>query len=144
MLRRGIMGWKLSKITDKNTFTSHVKDRKKKDHRSFRNVRTGIIQNSFLGPGFNENKRNLRAKKSSLSDVQYAPQQEFSKSVLFSNPNQIINLKAPGQFNSNRDNSERKDNDSFAENIQPFSTSPQRKGIKMTSRKQLKKLQRQK
>ena len=80
LVRRGIMGWKLSKIgeKDKATNTSHLRGRRRaKKHRSaFRNVSQHIL-------------------KSNKDD---ARNQSEEHGVIVEQNNQIINLKAPTQF----------------------------------------------
>jgi hypothetical protein len=95
------MGWKLSKIDDPNAVTSHDKRSStkdvKKNNKTFRDVGSEILQNSILGSRFN-NKRRLGTKKHSIADSK-DPLDSVSQSMLGSNPNQIINLQAPTQFN---------------------------------------------
>ena len=81
LVRRGIMGWKLSKIGEKEkpSNTSHFRGRRRaKKHRSaFRNVSQHILQSH------KDNERN---------------QSEEPEVVVVEQKNQIINLKAPTQF----------------------------------------------
>lgn len=98
LVRRGIMGWKLSKIADTTGNTSQDKGRKKiKQNKStLRDGNSEIMQNSFLGPKFNFRRR-IGSKKNSNSDIK-GPLEAVSQSMLVHYPNQIINLKAPTQF----------------------------------------------
>jgi hypothetical protein len=92
------MGWKLSKIVDTTVNTSKDKDRKKlRQHTStLRDGNTVILQNSFIGPKFNHRRR-IVSKKNSDSDFK-VPLEAVNQSMLVHYPNQIINLKAPTQF----------------------------------------------
>lgn len=73
---------------------------KHKTHNStFKNVSSEILKNSFLGPRFNKKRRSSRKKRnSSIDSNPNNPNENNLTSVVMEGENQIINLKAPGQF----------------------------------------------
>lgn len=100
LVRRGIMGWKLSKISDKNSSTSHNKGRKKgkKHHSAFRNVSGEILRNSIVDGKFDQHIFGQNLKKNSHITHDRSLIKDDEKMLIESNNNQIINLKAPHQF----------------------------------------------
>ena len=97
-VRRGIMGWKLSRIDMKEQsgighyYESHKSH--KKHNSAFRNVSTDILQNSYIGK-----KRRFISNKQSIDDSNKSYNDKLGTSVVLEHNNQIINLKAPAQFN---------------------------------------------
>ena len=104
IVRRGIMGWKLSKINDKGSSTSHnrLARKGKKQRSAFRNVTDEILSNPGLGHPLEIGNKLSRKKKSTKVHDRSLIKDDLQESrMLAEKNNQIINLKAPNQFETN-------------------------------------------